>query len=337
VLWWGSRLAEAGEMTRGEVTSFLGQTLRTARALGSLSKLWVEVVEGSQAVERIFLVIDDGHGGEIDAPINSGSRGMLTLPDADVAGEICFEGVRFAYPSRPDTLVLDDFHLTLKAGKTTALVGESGSGKSTVAALLSRFYDPLDGEVKLDGVPIQTLDPRWLRQQIGLVSQEPVLFTKSIRDNIRYADPAASDEKVHDAARRADALGFIEELPDGYDTVLAAGGNGLAVGQKQRVAIARLVLKEPKIFVLDEATSALDVHSEESLLETLGNAARNKTTLVIAHRLSTVRNADKIVVMSQGKVVEEGTHDELMRKENGAYKILAELQSQSEPQQVQRG
>ena len=185
VLWWGSRLAEAGDLTRGEVTSFLGQTLRTARALGSLTRLWVEVVEGAEAAERIFRVIDDRHGGALDSPINCGLGSTHALDDADVAGEIRFQGVRFAYPSRPDTLVLDDFNLTIEAGKTTALVGESGSGKTTVAALLSRFYDVEAGEVQLDGVPIRSLDPHWLRRQIGLVSQEPVSQSVGERVSMR--------------------------------------------------------------------------------------------------------------------------------------------------------
>jgi ATP-binding cassette subfamily B (MDR/TAP) protein 1 len=233
-----------------------------------------------------------------------------------VKGDIVFHKVDFAYPSRPDNPVARGYSLEIKAGQTVALVGASGSGKSTAIQLVERFYDPDDGKVTLDGVDLTKLNVKWLRQQIGLVGQEPVLFGGSIAENIRYGKPGATDEEVVAAAKSANAHVFIEEFPKGYDTDVGEKGGQLSGGQKQRIAIARAIIKNPSILLLDEATSALDTESERVVQKALDDllAKTKRTTIVIAHRLSTIRNADKICVVDNGKIVEEGTHDELMKK-----------------------
>jgi len=242
-----------------------------------------------------------------------------------VTGEVQFRGVSFQYPARPDVTVLSDFNLHLTPGSTVALVGPSGSGKSTVASLLSRFYDPGDGEVQVDGRDIRTMCARSLRRHIGMVAQEPVLFATSIQDNIRYGCPEATDEQIREAAVAANAAQFIEGFPDGFDTLVGERGVQLSGGQKQRLAIARALLKDPRILILDEATSALDAQSEHLVQEALERLMEGRTTLIIAHRLSTVREADRVIVLKEGHVVESGTHDELLDKE-GLYRQLVERQ-----------
>uniref|UniRef100_A0A0X3P980 Multidrug resistance protein 1 n=2 Tax=Schistocephalus solidus TaxID=70667 RepID=A0A0X3P980_SCHSO len=238
------------------------------------------------------------------------------LPSTD--GEIAFENVSFYYPSRPDVPILKNFSLTIPAGKTVAIVGPSGSGKSTTVQLIQRLYDPLEGRVTLDGVDLRQLDVKWLRQQIGVVSQEPVLFAGTVEENIRLGDPEATDSEVEEAARMADAHGFIIQLPQAYKTVLSEGGGKMSGGQKQRVAIARALVRNPPILLLDEATSALDNKSERAIQAAIERAAQGRTVLMIAHRLSTVRGADQIVVVDKGEVREMGTHEELLAK-GGVY------------------
>jgi ATP-binding cassette subfamily B protein len=226
--------------------------------------------------------------------------------------------------------VLTDVSLTLRVGEVLALVGPSGSGKSTIAALVARFYDPISGAVTLDGTALTTLDPTWLREQVGAVSQEPVLFATSIAENVRYGRPTASDDEVRAALSAANALTFVESFPEGLQTLVGERGVRLSGGQKQRIAIARALLKDPKVLVLDEATSALDTESEHLVQEALDRLMRGRTTMVIAHRLSTVRDADRVVVLEAGRVVEEGSHDELLNRD-GLYRRLVERQFADAP------
>jgi ATP-binding cassette subfamily B (MDR/TAP) protein 1 len=245
-------------------------------------------------------------------PINSFSDEGERLPK--VQGHVKFENVEFTYPSRPDQVVCNGYNLDIPPGTTCALVGASGSGKSTAIQLIERFYDPSSGVVMLDGRDIRTFNVKWLRSQIGLVGQEPVLFSGSIADNIASGKPGATRQEVEEAAKMANAYNFIQEFPDKFETDVGEKGGFLSGGQKQRVAIARAMIKNPAVLLLDEATSALDSTSEKVVQAALDEllAKTKRTTIVIAHRLSTIRNADKICVVEKGKIVEEGTHDELM-------------------------
>jgi ATP-binding cassette, subfamily B, bacterial len=238
--------------------------------------------------------------------------------------------VTFRYPSRPEHAALVDFSLTVEPGETVAIVGPSGAGKSTIFQLAERFYDPMTGVVKLDGVPLVSADPAAIRQRIALVPQEGVLFAASARDNLRYGNWAASDEAIWEAARAANAEGFLRDLPDGLDTFLGEDGGRLSGGQRQRIAIARALLRDAPILLLDEATSALDAESERLVQDALERMMASRTTLVIAHRLATVRAADRIVVMDKGRIVEEGAHEALIRA-GGLYARLAALQFDDRP------
>ncbi|CAI9109590.1 OLC1v1009434C1 [Oldenlandia corymbosa var. corymbosa] len=278
--------------------------------------------EASAAADRIMEII--ARVPKIDSDNMEGE--ILT----NVSGEVEFKHVEFAYPSRPESVIFKDFSLKIPAGKTVALVGGSGSGKSTVIALLQRFYDPLGGEILLDGVAINKLQLKWLRSQMGLVSQEPALFATTIKENILFGKEDASDEEVIEAAKASNAHNFICQLPQGYDTQVGERGVQMSGGQKQRIAIARAIIKAPKILLLDEATSALDAESERVVQEALDKAAVGRSTVVIAHRLSTIRNADLIAVVQNGQVMEIGSHDELIEDENGLYTSLIRMQ-QTEP------
>ncbi|VAI56741.1 unnamed protein product [Triticum turgidum subsp. durum] len=282
--------------------------------------------EASAAGERVLAVI------RRVPKIDSGSDTGEEL--ANVAGEVEFKNVEFCYPSRPESPIFASFCLRVPAGRTAALVGSSGSGKSTVVALLERFYDPSGGEVALDGVDIRRLRLKWLRAQIGLVSQEPALFATSIMENILFGKEDAAPEEVTAAAKAANAHNFISQLPQGYDTQVGERGVQMSGGQKQRIAIARAILKSPKILLLDEATSALDTESERVVQEALDLASVGRTTIVVAHRLSTIRNADMIAVMQYGEVKELGSHEELIADENGLYSSLVRLQQTRESNEV---
>ncbi|XP_061365629.1 ABC transporter B family member 15-like [Gastrolobium bilobum] len=274
--------------------------------------------EASTAGERIMEVIK--RVPKID------SENMAGEILENVSGEVEFYNVEFVYPSRPDSIILKDFCLKVPAGKTVALVGGSGSGKSTVVSLLQRFYDPIGGEIRVDGVAIQRLQLKWLRSQMGLVSQEPALFATSIKENILFGKEDATEEEVVEAAKASNAHNFISQLPQGYDTQVGERGVQMSGGQKQRIAIARAIIKKPRILLLDEATSALDSESERVVQEALDKAAVGRTTIIIAHRLSTIRNADVIAVVQSGKIMEMGSHHQLIQNDNGLYTSLVHLQ-----------
>ncbi len=315
VLWYGGRLVQAGEMSPGSLTSFLMYTLLVAFSFGALGELWADFMRASGAAERVFDLLDRKPA----MPLSGGA-----VPPA-VRGRIELHGVEFAYPARREAPVLRGIDLTIEPGEIVALVGPSGAGKSTIAALLARLYDPDAGRVTLDGRDLKTLDPEWLRRRIGSVAQEPILFSASIAENIRYGRADATDEEVEAAAHAANAHHFVSAFPDGYRTVVGERGVQLSGGQKQRVAIARAVLKDPRILVLDEATSALDAESEHLVKEALDRLMRGRTTLVIAHRLSTVKDAHRVLVLEDGKVVQVGSHSALMA-EGGLYRRLVERQ-----------
>lgn len=316
VVWYGGHLVIDGHMSLGALTAFLLYTLSVAFGLGALSGLYGDFMKAIGASKRVFHLLD------MPAPLEDREGEAVS----SVEGDVRFEGVRFAYPARPDEVVLDGLDLRLAPGQAVALVGPSGSGKSTVARLMTRFYDPLEGRILVDGRDVAELDPRSLRRHVGLVSQEPILFASSIAENIRYGRPDATDEQVRAAAEAANALGFIERFERGLATEVGERGVRLSGGQKQRIAIARAILKNPAILVLDEATSALDTESEHLVQEALERLMQGRTTLIIAHRLSTVRDADRVVVLEGGVLVEQGSHDELMELRDGRYRALVEGQ-----------
>ncbi len=316
VVWAGGHMVAAGSLSIGDLTAFLLYTLSVAIGLGAVSSLYGDFMKALGASRRVFALLD------LPAPLED----SVGAPVPSVVGEVAFEGVHFAYPTRPGEPVLRGLDLHVAPGEVVALVGSSGSGKSTVAALLCRFYDPTDGRVCVDGADLRTLTPRELRRHLAVVAQEPILFATSIAENIRYGRPGASDADVIEAARQANALGFIEASEHGFATQVGERGVRLSGGQKQRIAIARAILADPRILILDEATSALDAESEQVVQEALDRLMRGRTTLVIAHRLSTVRDASRIVVLEGGRAVEEGRHDALMAAPGGRYRALVERQ-----------
>jgi len=317
-MWYASERVLAGVYTGGQVLTVFFSALIGGFATAQASPLLGAFEKGRIAGGNLFEVIDRAPGME-----GSLSGGKRIEP---LVGEVELRGVGFAYPSRPDKKVFDGFSLAVPAGKTVALVGQSGSGKSTIVSLIERFYDPSAGAVLLDGVPLQELDLVWLRSQVGLVSQEPALFATTIHDNILFGRPGATEEEVRAAATAANATGFIDKLPEGYQTMVGEAGTQLSGGQKQRIAIARALLKNPRVLLLDEATSALDAQSERLVQQALDNLMAGRTTVVVAHRLSTIRKADLICVVQEGRVVEQGSHGELLRNPEGAYSQLVRLQ-----------
>lgn len=314
VLWYGGHLVLEHALTVGQLTSFLLYTIFVGVSLGALTDLWADFTKASGAAERLFELID-----RKEAMPNTGER------PAEVHGKVEFKDVTFAYPTRPDAPVLTGLNLSIEQGEIVAVVGPSGAGKSTLAALVSRLYDPTGGELLLDGKDLKSLNPAWLRDQVGIVSQEPILFSTSIEENVRYGRSNATREEVLKACEVANARSFIERFPEGLATPVGERGVQLSGGQKQRIAIARAVLKDPAILILDEATSALDAESEHLVKEALDRLMTGRTTMVIAHRLSTVRDADRVLVMDGGKIAQSGTHDSLMAQE-GIYKKLVERQ-----------
>lgn len=316
VLWYGGRLVIQGELTVGTLTAFVLYTLVVAFSLGAVSDLWGDFMKAIGASERVF---------ELMARVPGVRSPAHPVHLSSVVGEVELRDIQFSYPSRADQVVLNQLNLKLRQGEKVALVGPSGGGKSTIAALIPRFYDPQQGSVLLDGVDVKGMDPEELRGHIGAVSQEPILFATSILENIRYGRPQATDQEVEAAARAANAHTFITSFPEGYQTMVGERGVRLSGGQKQRVAIARAILKDPRVLILDEATSALDAESEHLVKEALERLMEGRTTLIIAHRLSTVLGADHIVVLDGGAVVQQGNHQQLMA-EGGLYRMLVERQ-----------
>jgi len=320
VLWFGSRDVLAGTLSPGTLGQFLLYSVFAAGALGALSEVWGELSQAAGAAERLTEILDERPA--ITAPANP-----RKLP-SPAEGAVVFDTVFFSYPTRPDRAAVQDLSFAVKPGETVAIVGPSGAGKSTIFSLLLRFYDPEAGTVRVDGVDVREADPADLRRRMAIVPQDVTVFAASVRDNIGFGRPGASDAEIEAAAKAALADEFIARLPDGYATEVGERGVTLSGGQRQRIAIARAILRDAPILLLDEATSALDAASETLVQEALEHLMQGRTTLVIAHRLATVLKADRILVIEEGRIVEEGTHRSLVAK-GGIYADLARLQFES--------
>jgi ATP-binding cassette subfamily B protein len=317
VLWIGARDVRAGMMTPGELVQFVIYAVMVAGSVGALSEIWGELQRASGATERLVELLNS------EDPVRD-AKAVKALP-RPVRGEIVFDEVTFHYPSRPEVSALNKVTLRVAPGETVALVGPSGAGKTTILQLLMRFYDPQEGAVRLDGIDLRDMARADFRRAIAMVPQDPVIFAASARENIRFGRPEATDAEVEAAAQAAAAHDFLTALPQGYDTWLGERGVMLSGGQKQRVAIARAILRDARVLLLDEATSALDAESERAVQAAVDSLAEGRTVLVVAHRLATVKRADRIVVFDQGRIVAEGTHEALVA-EGGLYARLARLQ-----------
>jgi ABC-type multidrug transport system fused ATPase/permease subunit len=330
VLWYGFRLVQANEMSLGALASFMLYTLYAAGAMGSFAELYSQMQRALGATHRLRELLEEKTEEETflsppltpdPSPRSTGERGERRL-----RGDMAFENVVFRYPSRPDVEVLHGVNLTARAGQRIAVVGPSGAGKSTLVSLLLRFYEPERGRILIDGRDAREYGLRELRSQMAVVPQDVLLFGGSILDNIAYGRPGASEAEIIEAARKANAHDFISAFPEGYQTRVGERGVQVSGGQRQRVAIARAILRDPAILILDEATSSLDSESESLVLQALDGLMRGRTSLVIAHRLSTVRSADRIFVLKDGAIVENGTHEELTARPEGVYRTLSLLQ-----------
>lgn len=317
VMWRGALAVAAGEISGGTIAAFVLTGGLVAGALGALTEVYGDLLRGAGAASRLAELLNARP--EIAPPARPE---RLPVPPR---GSLSFRNVTFRYPARPETAALKDFTLEIEPGETIAIVGPSGAGKSTIFQLVERFYDPQGGTIRIDGVPLTAADPADIRARIALVPQDGVLFSANARDNLRYGKWDASDEDIWEAARAANAENFLRALPQGLDTYLGEGGTQLSGGQQQRVAIARALLRDAPILLLDEATSALDAESEQLVQQALDKLMADRTTLVIAHRLATVRAADRIVVLDEGRIVEQGSH-EALTKAGGLYARLARLQ-----------
>lgn len=322
IIWYGGKLVIDGEMSVGTLTSFLLYVITVSFSVGMLGSLWTDFMSAFGSSGRIFELLEK--------PIENIESGK---PKID-AGRIEFKDVHFSYPSRPDFPVLRGVSFSIDSHETVAVVGSSGAGKSTIVQLLMRFYEIQSGSIQFDGHDFGLYSLKGLRESIGIVSQEPILVSESLFENIRYAKPSATIEEVQEAAKKAFAHDFISGFPDGYETLVGERGVQLSGGQKQRVAIARALLKNPRILVLDEATSALDAENEHLVQKALEDQIGKRATLIIAHRLSTVKRADKIIVMQEGRVVQTGTHSELFKQETGLYHKLVERQFENSKENV---
>jgi ATP-binding cassette subfamily B protein len=317
VLWIGARDVRGGDMTPGSLVQFVIYAVMVAGAVAALSEIWGELQRAAGATERLVDLL------RADDPVTDlGNPRPVPRP---VKGEIMFDAVRFAYPARPETPALDDVTVQIRPGETVALVGPSGAGKTSIIQLIQRFYDPDAGCITLDGVSLAEMARHDFRRELALVPQDPVIFAASARDNIRFGRLDATGPEIEAAARAANAHAFISDLPEGYDTYVGERGVMLSGGQKQRIAIARAILRDAPVLLLDEATSALDAESEHAVQAAVDAMSRSRTTIIVAHRLATVKKADRIIVLDAGRIVAQGTHDSLVA-ENGLYARLARLQ-----------
>ena len=317
VIWIGARDVKAGNMTAGVLVQFVIYAVLVGSSVTAFAEFWGEMQRAAGATERLIELLNSE-----DVVKDPETADQLDFP---VRGELEFEKISFFYPSRPNIAALDTLSLKVESGETIALVGPSGAGKSTIFQLLMRFFDPTSGRIMLDGKPISSLKREDFRKHLSIVTQDPVIFGTSAMENIRFGRPDASDKEVIEAAKAAAAHNFLEMLPDGYESFVGEQGVMLSGGQKQRLAIARAILRDAPILLLDEATSALDAESEFAVQEAVEALARTRTTIIIAHRLATVKKADRIVVVDEGKIVAQGTHSELV-SQGGLYARLAKLQ-----------
>jgi ABC-type multidrug transport system fused ATPase/permease subunit len=322
VIWYGSVLVAKGELSVGSLTTFILYAIFVGAAMGSFPELYANVQKAVGASERVLEILH-----EENEAISISERENAV--QNKIYGNLSFHQVSFNYPSRPDMPVLQEVNFEAKAGERLAIVGPSGAGKSTLASLILRFYDPQSGDIRFDGNASATYSLTDIRHQVAIVPQDVLLFGGSILENIAYGRLNATQEEIIQAAKRANAHEFISSFPEGYETLVGERGVKLSGGQRQRIAIARALLKDPAILILDEATSSLDSESERLVQEALEELMKNRTSIIIAHRLSTIREADRIVVLEKGKVVESGTHDELVKNEEGLYRYLSSLQFES--------
>lgn len=318
VVWYGVRLSIAGEMSVGQLISFVLYSTFVGASFGGIAELYAQIQKAIGATERVFELLE-----ETPEKINATQN---ATPLEKIKGNVSFKNVAFSYPSRKEVQVLKDVNFTAEFGQKIAIVGPSGAGKSTISSLLLRFYDIESGEITVDGKNIYDYDLENLRGNMSIVPQDVILFGGTIKENIAYGKPDATDEEIMLAAKQANALNFVEGFPGKFETVVGERGVKLSGGQRQRIAIARALLKNPSILILDEATSSLDSESEKLVQEALEVLMEGRTSIIIAHRLSTIRNADKILVLDNGEITEEGTHQELINLENGTYKNLSNLQ-----------
>lgn len=318
VVWYGVRLSIAGEMSVGQLISFVLYSTFVGASFGGIAELYAQIQKAIGATERVFELLE-----ETPEKINATQN---AAPLEKIKGNVSFKNVAFSYPSRKEVQVLKDVNFTADFGQKIAIVGPSGAGKSTISSLLLRFYDIESGEITVDGKNIYDYDLENLRGNMSIVPQDVILFGGTIKENIAYGKPDATHEEIMLAAKQANALNFVEGFPEKFETVVGERGVKLSGGQRQRIAIARALLKNPRILILDEATSSLDSESEKLVQEALEVLMEGRTSIIIAHRLSTIRNADKILVLDNGKITEQGTHQELINLENGTYKNLSNLQ-----------